>query len=127
LPEKDLVQQRALVERFLAALRAGDPTMRMEVLDPEFVVHADSEAGGESLSPGLRGAEAWASEAVQAARGARLARLAMVDQAVGLIVAPRGQLYRALRFTFIDGRVARLDVIGDPRSLQTIQIGVLAG
>jgi RNA polymerase sigma-70 factor, ECF subfamily len=127
LPEKDLVHQRALVERFLTALRAGDPTMLMDVLDPEFVVHADSEAGGEKLSAGLRGAEAWAREAVQAARGARLARLAMVDQAVGLIVAPRGQLYRALRFTFRDGRVARLDVIGDPRSLQTIQIGVLAG
>ena len=100
LPDRDSSQQRHLAERFLAALRLGDPAKLMEVLDPAFSVRADAVAAPRGVPSDIHGVESWAKQAVQSARGARLARLAMVEGSVGLIVAPRGRLFRVLRFTY---------------------------
>jgi RNA polymerase sigma factor (sigma-70 family) len=126
LPEDERAQQQSLVERFLAALRLGDATKLLEVLDPGFAVHADAAAAAAGVSTEIRGAEAWAKQAIRAARGARMARPAMVEGSVGLIVAPRGRLFRVLRFTFANGRIAAMEVIGDPERLKAIEVGVLA-
>jgi RNA polymerase sigma-70 factor (ECF subfamily) len=126
LPESELAQQQSLVEKFLIALRLGDATKLLEVLDPDFAVHADA-AAAPGVPPDIHGAEAWAKQAIQAARGARLARLAMVEGSVGLLVAPPGRLFRVLRFTFANGRIAAMEVIGNPQRLQTIEVGVMTG
>jgi RNA polymerase sigma factor (sigma-70 family) len=125
LPEDELAQQRSLVEKFLAALRLGDATKLLEVLDPAFAVHADAVAAPAGVSTDIRGAEAWAKQAIRAARGARLARPAIVEGSVGLIVAPKGRLSRVLRFTFANGRITAMEVIGDPERLRAIEVGVL--
>jgi RNA polymerase sigma-70 factor (ECF subfamily) len=127
LDEHNLTQQRSLVEKFLAALRLGDATKLVELLDPSFAAQADAIATPphENLAA-IRGAEAWAKKTVETAHGARLARLAMVEGSIGLIVAPRGRLFRVLRFTFAGGRIAGLEVIGDPERLKSIDIGALA-
>ncbi|HLK46786.1 MAG TPA: sigma-70 family RNA polymerase sigma factor [Bryobacteraceae bacterium] len=122
LPEPQIAEQRSLVERFLAALRLGDASKLIELLDPAFSVHADAAAAVGGVETEVHGAEAWANQAVKAARGARLARMAMVDGSVGLIVAPRGRLFRVLRFTFDNGRIAGLEVIGDRERLQSIEV-----
>jgi RNA polymerase sigma factor (sigma-70 family) len=127
LPDRDSTQQRDLAEKFLAALRLGDPAKLMEVLDPAFSVQADAVAAPRGLPRDIHDAESWAKQAVQAARGARLARLAMVEGSVGLIVAPRGRLFRVLRFTYANGRIATMEVIGVPERLQAIEIAELAG
>jgi RNA polymerase sigma-70 factor (ECF subfamily) len=124
LPESELVQQQSLVEKFLIALRLGDATKLLGVLDPDFAVHADAVAA-PGLPTDIHGAEAWAKEAIKAARGARLARLAMVEGSVGLLVAPRGRLFRVLRFTFANGRIAGMEVIGNPERLRAIEVGVV--
>ena len=126
LPESELMQQQSLVEKFLTALRLGDATKLLEVLDPDFAVHADA-AAAPGVPPDIHGAEAWAKQAIQAARGARLARLAIVEGSVGLLVAPRGRLFRVLRFTFANGRIAAMEVIGNPQRLRTIEVGVMEG
>jgi RNA polymerase sigma factor (sigma-70 family) len=126
LPEGELAQQRSLVEKFLIALRLGDAMKLLEVLDPDFAVHADA-AAAPGVPTDIHGAEAWAKQAIQAARGARLARLAMVEGSVGLLVAPRGRLFRVLRFTFANGRIAAMEVIGNPQRMRTIEVGVMAG
>jgi len=125
LPEDEVAQQQSLVEKFLAALRLGDATKLLEVLDPAFAVHADAAAAPAGVPTDIRGAEAWAKQAIRAARGARLARPAMVEGSVGLIVAPRGRLFRVLRFTFANGRITAMEVIGDPERLRAIEVGVL--
>lgn len=125
LPEDEVAQQQSLVEKFLAALRLGDATKLLEVLDPAFAVHADAAAAAAGVPTDIRGAEAWAKRAIQAARGARLARPAMVEGSVGLIVAPRGRLFRVLRFTFANGRITAMEVIGNPERLIAIEVGVL--
>jgi RNA polymerase sigma-70 factor (ECF subfamily) len=125
LPDGELAEQQSLVEKFLTALRLGDATKLLEVLDPDFAVHADATTAPEL--PDIHGAEAWAKQAIQAARGARLARPAIVEGSVGILVAPRGRLFRVLRFTFTNGRIAAMEVIGDPQRLRTIELGIMAG
>jgi RNA polymerase sigma-70 factor (ECF subfamily) len=49
----------------------------------------------------------------------------LIDGSVGVILAPRGRLSRALRFTFTDGKVARVEVVGDPARLRELEIAVL--
>ncbi len=126
LDEHNLSQQRTLVEKFLAALRLGDAAKLVELLDPSFAGSADTTATppGETFA-GIHGSEAWAKKAIETAHGARLARVAMVDGSIGLIVAPRGRLFRILRFTFAGDRIAGLEVIGDPERLESIDIGAL--
>jgi RNA polymerase sigma-70 factor (ECF subfamily) len=125
LPEDELAQQRSLVEKFLAALRLGDAAKLLEVLDPAFAVQADAAALPAGVSTAIRGAEAWAKEIIQTARGARLARPAMVEGSVGIIVAPRGRLFRVLRFTFANGLIAAMEVIGNPERLSAIDVAGL--
>ena len=55
----------------------------------------------------------------------RRAELALVDGAVGVIVAARGQLLLALTFTITDDQIAGYDVIADPVRLRQLDLAVL--
>lgn len=125
IPQDEITRQRSLVDRFLAALRAGDAAKLVELLSPEFSVQADRFAA-PGLPAGIHGAEAWAKQAVQTARGAVSARPALVDGQVGVIIAPRGRLFRVLRLTFIESRIAHMDIIGDPAALESMDLAALA-
>ncbi|HET9626302.1 MAG TPA: sigma-70 family RNA polymerase sigma factor [Kofleriaceae bacterium] len=121
--DAELARQRRVVEAFLAAVRGGDFEAIVAVLDPEVAVQADTEPGQPPRT--LRGARTWARGAMQFARHIQLARVVLVDGAVGLIMAPRGQLARALRFTFAGDRIAEVDVVSDPHRLRQLTLGVL--
>ncbi len=126
VPEGQIAEQRSLVEDFLAALRAGDAEKLVTLMTPEFAVRADAAAAPRGL-PQVQGAEGWARAAIQTAKGARLARVALVDGVVGIVVAPRGRLFRVLRFTFAEGSIAGMEVIGDPERLRSSEVAVLEG
>ena len=111
-------QQRRVVDAFLAALRAGDVPSLVSLLDPEFTVRADAFAAS-GLPKDLHGAENWARQAVQTARGAKFASPALIDGGVGLVIAPRGRLFRVLRLTIDGDRIAAMEVIGDPERLRS--------
>ena len=49
----------------------------------------------------------------------------MVEGSVGIIVAPRGRLFRVLEFTFANGRIASMEVVGDPERLRSIEVSTL--
>ncbi|MGH9480892.1 MAG: sigma-70 family RNA polymerase sigma factor [Terriglobales bacterium] len=117
----ELKSQREVVEAFLTALRGRDLEGLMAVLDPEVVVRADGAGAG----PEVRGARTWAQQAITAARGARFAQPALVDGAVGLVVAPQGRLFRALHFTFKAGKIAAIEVVGAPERLRQLELAVL--
>ena len=120
-----LPQQRKVVDAFLAALRSGDLEALLAVLDPDVVVHSDQVSTLPGRPAEVRGAESFARQAIAAAQGARAARPAVVDGAVGLVVAPRGRLFRVLRFTFANGKINRIDVVGDPAVLASLDLAVL--
>jgi RNA polymerase sigma factor (sigma-70 family) len=122
----DLAGQRKVVDAFLAALRAGDFQALVAVLDPNVVITADAVAQPVEAKREIRGAENWAKGAIAAARGARAAQPALIDGAVGLVIAPQGRLFRVLRFTLAEGKIAAVEVIGDPERLHQLQLAILA-
>src|SRR5947209_901839 len=122
----DLARQRDVVDAFLSALRAGDIQGLLEVPDPDLVVRADAVAASGGAATEVRGAEPWAKQALAAyRRGARSARAALVDGAVGVVIAPRGRLFRVLTFTISAGKIVAMDVVGDPARLGQLEVAVL--
>lgn len=123
-PEPDHVRQREVVDAFLAALRGGDFEGLLAVLDPEVVVRADATISRGTPTE-VRGAAVWARQAVAFGHLARLARPALVDGTVGLVMAPRGRLFRALRMTIANGKITEIEVIGDPARLSELELSIV--
>lgn len=123
-PGAELAQQRKIIDKFLAAFRAADFDALVAVLDPDVAVHIDEASATPGVAREARGAAAWAKQAITAARGARIARPVLVDGNVGVIVAPGGRLFRVLRFTFANDKIANIEVIGDPEVFRTLDLAV---
>jgi RNA polymerase sigma-70 factor (ECF subfamily) len=121
----DLNQQRAVVDAFLAAARGGDFQGLLAVLDPDVVLRSDGMGAFAGRPPEVRGAEAVAPGAMRGR--ARAAQAALVNGAVGVVVAPRGRLVMVLDFTIRDGRIVAIDAIADPERLGELQLAVLDG
>ena len=125
VPAGELASQRQVVDAFLAALRAGDVEGLLAVLDPDLVARSDQASQAAGGAAEVRGAANWARGAVTFARGARFTRPALVNGAIGLVVAPRGRLFRVLTLTFVEGKIAGIDVIGDPQSLRDLELAAM--
>jgi RNA polymerase sigma-70 factor (ECF subfamily) len=122
-PDADLVRQREVVETFIAALRAGDFEGLLAVLDPDLVVRADMAVG--SAPTEIRGAAVWAKGAIAYGHMARLTQPALVDGAIGVVVAPRGRLSRALTFKIANGKIIEIEVIGNPARLGELDVSIV--
>ena len=119
-PDPDLVRQRDVIDAFLAALRAGDFEGLLAVLDPDLVVRADLPGAPAEI----RGAATWAKGAVAFGHMARLVRPALVNGSVGVVMAPRGRLSRALTFRIANGKIVEIDIIGDPARLSELDVSI---
>jgi len=121
-PDPDLARRRRVVDAFLAASRGGRFEDLLAVLDPGIVLRSDAaavQAGG----PGeIRGADAVARFFLGRATGARSA---LIDGAVGAVVAPQGRLFLALGFAIEDGRITAIEAIADPERLRRLDLAVL--
>jgi RNA polymerase sigma-70 factor (ECF subfamily) len=131
-PDAPRQRQRELVEAFSRAARAGDLEGLLAVLDPDAVVRIDAAAriataaaDAAATAREIRGASTWANQFLALSRGLRFVEPALIDGSVGLILAPRGRLSRALAFTFTNAKVTRVEVIGDPARLRELDIAVL--
>jgi RNA polymerase sigma factor (sigma-70 family) len=121
-----LARQREVVNAFVAALRAEDFEGLVAVLDPDLVFHADVP-GRPGAPTEVRGARNWAKGALAYAQAARFMQPALVNGAVGLVLAPRGRLLRVVTFEFGDsGRIRAAEVISDPARLAALDLAVLA-
>ena len=120
--EPDLVRQREVVDAFLTALRGGDFEGLLAVLDPDLVVRADMAAGAPTE---IRGAAVWAKGAVAYGHLARLVRPALVNGAIGVVMASRGRLSRALTFKIANGKITEIEVIGDPARLGELDVSTV--
>jgi RNA polymerase sigma-70 factor, ECF subfamily len=122
-PDADLTRQREVVDAFLAAARGGDFDALVAVLDPDVVLRADSGAVHAGLTREVRGAPAMAKRAVKGR--ARAARPALVNGAVGVVVAPRGRLLMVLGFTIRHGRIVEIDILADLARLRQLDLALL--
>jgi RNA polymerase sigma factor (sigma-70 family) len=125
VPAAELAGHRQVVSAFLAAARVGDLAGILAVLAPDVVRRADPAALPAGAAAEVRGARAVAEGTVALAGRSQFAELALVNGAVGVIVAARGRLLLALMFTIKDNKIAEYDVIADPVHLQKLDIAVL--
>jgi len=129
-PDAGTDRHREVVEAFLRAARAGDLEGLLAVLDPDAVLHIEAAArtdapAAEAGKPQeLRGAATWARQFIAFSRLQRFVQPAVIDGLVGVILAPGGTLSKALTFTVANGKVARIEVIGDPARLRRLDIVV---
>jgi len=124
-PDTDLASQRKVVEAFIAALRRGDVEGMVAVLDPDVVGRAIDDKGKVRE---VRGARTWATGAVAFSQLIEKmgATVALIDGAVGLVIAPKGKLLRVLQFTFVDDRIATAEVVMDRARLDALDIVPIA-
>ena len=118
----DVAGQRKVVDAFLAAARSGDVAGLLAVLDPDVVLLADRAAQRLGDVAELRGAEAVAANFKGKAQAARPA---LVDGALGVVVAPQGRLLLALKLTFAGDRIAAIDVVADPDRLGALELSTM--
>jgi len=124
-PATDLADQRRVVEAFLAAAREGNFDGLMEVLHPEVELEVDAAATGSSARLTVRGANAVASSAQRFGDNAHHAEAASIDGAVGVVVAPDGELVLILQFTVRDGRITGIDIVGERARLEALEVAIL--
>lgn len=117
-------RQRALVEAFLAAGRAGDFDALVRILDPSIVVRADVGELAALLGPSrqTRGREAVAKQAMAFRRLAPGARHALVNGTAGLVVFDGDQPYAVLGFAFADDAIIEIDILADPARLAHLDL-----
>src|SRR6266581_5558151 len=122
-PDADLAVQRRVVDAFLAASRAGDFDGLVRILDPDVVFRFDGGGHGPLARPPLEGAAAVAREVNRfGPRFASYARPAVVNGSAGIVVpdAP-GQPVLVMGFTIRGGRIAELDLNGDPAKTARVE------
>jgi RNA polymerase sigma-70 factor (ECF subfamily) len=126
-PDADLVEQRRLVDAFLAAARGGDFDALLAVLDPDVLVRVDRGALRPAATREIHGARAVADQARKGARLARFARPALVNGAAGLVLSARGRPLAVAGFTIVGGRIVEIDVFADRERLRGLDLDVLDG
>jgi RNA polymerase sigma-70 factor (TIGR02957 family) len=112
-------EQQQVVERFLAAVTAGDVQGLMDVLAPDVIVVADS--GG--LAPAARRPVAGREKVARAL--ARFAEFApdvlittpLLNGTVAARIDPGGEFDTAITFVVEDGRIARMYAMRNPHKL----------
>jgi len=122
-PAAELPKKRAVIEAFLSASRANDLGALLAVLDPAVVLSSDTAAMRLGGPPEIHGADAVAR---MFAGRASAARVALIDGALGAMVAPNGKLLLVLAATAEDGRITELRAIADRAALQGFELTALS-
>jgi RNA polymerase sigma factor (sigma-70 family) len=125
VPKTSLMEQRRVVDAFLDALRRGDFEGLVAVLDPNIVVRIDEAAARPGAPREIRGAKNWARGAIAFSRQlAGVVQPMLINGDVGLVWAPGGHVFRLLRFSFAEGKIAAADVIADPARLRELDLAM---
>jgi RNA polymerase sigma-70 factor (ECF subfamily) len=127
-PDADIAVQRRVVDAFLAAARAGDFEALVRVLDPGVVFRFDGGGSGPLARPPVVGANEVAQVILSegtpfASRG----EAAIVNGAAGVVVRAGGRPRYVAGFTVRKGRIAEIDLIGDPAKLRAASGGQPSG
>jgi RNA polymerase sigma factor (sigma-70 family) len=121
--ESDPVEQRRVVDAFLAASRSGNFEALLTVLDPDVVFRADGGATGPRLFAPVSGARAVAERVL--ARGSQLAHLAqpvLVNGAAGVVVGDRDAPFAVVGFSVVGGKIVSIDLIADPAKIRRLDV-----
>jgi RNA polymerase sigma-70 factor (ECF subfamily) len=122
-PDRDVAQQRRVVDAFLAAARGGDFEALLRVLDPDVVFRMDLGPASRLAHRPIVGAGAVARQVLATApRFVHLAQPVLVNGDAGALFGPREKPIAVIGFTIAGGRVAALNLIADTAKLQRLAI-----
>jgi hypothetical protein len=116
-PDGAIAAQRAVVDAFFAAARAGDMAALLELLDPDVVLRTDGFAAGPAV---IRGAAAVSGAAVDGANPLAEFHPVLVNGAAGVLITLRGRLAALIAFTVVGGRITAVDGITDPHRVRRL-------
>ncbi len=119
-PERDLARQRAVVDAFFAAGRAGDFDALIALLHPDVVLRADFSPGRRRQSMVIRGAEPVARAARLGSHRAAQVVPTLVNGTAGVVIIRRGRPFAIMAFTISEGRIVEIDSIGDPERVKKL-------
>jgi RNA polymerase sigma factor (sigma-70 family) len=123
--DRDLQQQRRVVDAFLAAAREGDFERLITVLDPDMVLRADGGALA-GASRFVRGAQAVAEQAATFSRLGLSDQVVLVNGNIGLLERhPDGRLFAVIGFTIARGRIVEMDILADPERLSRLDLSAI--
>ena len=124
-PDRDRVRQRRIVDAFFAASRDGDFDALLDVLDPAVELRIDGGVLRAEASPMLHGSDAVARHTATYSKLYPFVRAALVNGAVGAMVAPPGRVFSVMAFTVANGKIAQIDVLLDPARLEQLNLSIL--
>lgn len=125
--DRDLRQQRRVVDAFMAAAREGDFEALVAVLDPDIVLRADGGAL-TGFSRVVRGAREVAAQAETFSRIGLSNQLVLVNGHLGFVSRrPDGRLFAVIGFTIAGGRIVEMDILADPERLGRLDLSAIEG
>jgi RNA polymerase sigma-70 factor (ECF subfamily) len=116
-PDGAVAAQRAVIDAFFAAARAGNLAGLVELLDPDVVLRTDGFAAAPAM---VRGAAAVSSAVAANASPHAEFRPVVINGAAGVLITLRGRPAALMAFTVVGGRITAVDGITDPRRVQRL-------
>ena len=123
--DADPRRQRAVVDAFFRAARAGDFAGLVAMLDPDVVARADFGPRRPAASRVVHGAAAVARLVQSSANPAAHLLPALVNGAPGVIITLRGRAFAILAFTVAGDRITAIDALADPDQVRGIAAAAL--
>jgi RNA polymerase sigma factor (sigma-70 family) len=124
-PDRDLRQQRRVVDAFLAAVRDGDFERLVTVLDPDIVLRAD----GGALAGATRVVRGASNVVAQAERFSRIGlsnQMVLVNGNVGVVARlPDGRPFSIIGFTVAGGKIVGMDILADPERIGRLDLSAI--
>ena len=125
--DRDLRQQRRVIDAFMAAAQEGDFERLVAVLDPDIVLRADGGAVA-GLTRVVRGANAVAAQAATFSRSGLSNQLVLVNGHLGFVSRrPDGRVFAVIGFTIAGGKVVEMDILADPERLGRLDLSAIEG
>lgn len=124
-PDVGLPQQRAIVDAFFTAARAGDFDRLMELLDPDVVIRTDGGPAGPGVSVIMRGAAQIARATIATASPQADFTPVMVNGVAGMLITVRGRPVSLIAATITGSRITAMDGITDLDRLARLGLAAL--
>jgi RNA polymerase sigma-70 factor, ECF subfamily len=125
-PDVGLPQQRAIVDAFFTAARAGDFDRLVELLDPDVVVRADGGSARPGASVVMRGAAQIARATIATASPLADFTPVQVNGVAGMLITVKGRPVSLIAVTVTGSRITAMDGITDPDRLARLGLAGLS-
>jgi len=124
--ERNVREQRRVIDAFMAAAREGNFEGLVAVLDPDIVLRADGGAI-KGLTRVVRGATAVASQAATFSMSGISSQLVLVNGSLGFVSRyPDGRLFSVMGLTIAGGKIVEMNILADPERLSRLDLSAVA-